>query len=32
VEGGADINKEDNNGWTSLFAACNNGFENIVKH
>jgi len=32
VENGADVNKEDNNGDTPIFYACENGNETIVKY
>ena len=32
MEQGADINKEDNDGWTPLMSTCQNRHENKVKY
>ena len=32
VEHGTDINKEDNDGFTPLYNACEEGHEDVVKY
>ena len=31
IEGGADVNKADDDGWTPLYTAAANGHEAVVK-